>query len=88
MYRRLQAYDREIGFPFTYNRLKEDVPDYSDGLCPNVEALFEHDLLLHFYVRHPLTLADMDDIVTAMEKVIDGREALLDARRKLSGCAS
>jgi len=45
-------------------------------------------LLLHFYVRHPLTLADMDDIVAAMEKVLDGRETLLSAHKRLSDCAS
>jgi len=88
MCRRLQACDREIGFPFTYNRSEGDVPDYSDGLCPNCEALFERDLLLHFYVRHPLTISDMDDIVMAMEKVLDGREALLNAHGSVTGHGS
>jgi perosamine synthetase len=77
MYRRLQAYDRDRGFPFTYNRAPEEVPDYSDGICPNCEALYESDLLLHFYCRHPLTRSDMDDVLAAMEKVLAGREALL-----------
>lgn len=82
MYRRLQAYDRNQGFPFTYNRSPEEVPDYSDGICPNCEALFESDLLMHFYVRHPLTLRDMDAIVAAMEKVLAGRDLLLAAKEE------
>jgi len=80
MYQRLQAYDRGKGFPFTYGRSPDEVPDYSDGTCPNCEALFQHDLLLHFYVRHPLAERDMDDILAAMGKVLAGRDALLCAR--------
>jgi len=88
MYRRLQAYDRNRGFPFTYDRSPEQVPDYSDGICPNCEALYERKLILHFYCRHPLTRGDMDDVLAAMEKVLDGRADLLASQREPAAVAS
>lgn len=49
---------------------------YDKGLCPTAEALHEKSLILTQIARPPATTADMDDIVAAIEKVVDQRAAL------------
>lgn len=55
------------GFPFTTNPGIQY--DYSKGLCPVCERMYERELVLSPLVREPLTPADMDDLANAMEKV-------------------
>jgi len=50
---------------------------YTPGLCPVAEDLHFRKLLLFPVVRPPATLDDMNDILTAVKKTIDAREALL-----------
>lgn len=65
------------GCPFTCQHYGNDI-SYPRGLCPNVEALHERELIVMSYIYPPLTSADMDDIITAFRKVLDHPE---EARR-------
>jgi dTDP-4-amino-4,6-dideoxygalactose transaminase len=56
------------GFPFNYN---EGVKyDYSKGICPIVEDLYEKKTILSPLIREPLTKEDVLDIANAIKKVI------------------
>ena len=55
------------GFPFTCNQGVKY--DYSKGICPVVERLYEKELMYSPLVREPLTERDMDDFADAFEKV-------------------
>jgi len=57
------------GFPFTMN--KDVIYNYSKGICPVAENFYENELILSPLIREPLTVGDIDDIVTAIKKVID-----------------
>ena len=50
--------------------------NYQRGICPNAEHL-EDILISTEIIRPPQTFADMDEIVLAVEKVINGKEELL-----------
>ncbi len=55
------------GFPFNYN---EGVDyDYSKGSCPVVERMYTKEFICCPIVREPLTVEDMKDLVSAVEKV-------------------
>lgn len=57
------------GFPFNYS---DDVEyDYSRGLCPVTERLYEEELLLSPIVREPLVERDINDFVVAIYKVVE-----------------
>ncbi|CAK0764747.1 DegT/DnrJ/EryC1/StrS family aminotransferase [Gammaproteobacteria bacterium] len=53
-------------FPF------DSVPtvNYTPGLCPVAERMYEHELLLCPLVREPLIPADLDDFVQAVDRVL------------------
>lgn len=50
--------------------------NYQRGICPNAEHL-EDIVISTEIVRPPQTIADMDEIILAIEKVISGKEKLL-----------
>jgi dTDP-4-amino-4,6-dideoxygalactose transaminase len=55
------------GSPFdTY----EGEVDYSPGICPVTERLYNSEMIMNTYCYPPLTTADMDDIADAFEKVL------------------
>jgi dTDP-4-amino-4,6-dideoxygalactose transaminase len=56
------------GFPFNFNPGIDY--DYSKGLCPVAERMYEKELLLSPIVREPLTKSDMDDLADAIEKTL------------------
>ncbi len=64
------------GFPFNYN--EGIVYDYSKGLCPIAEQMFEKTIITTPIVREPLTLEDMNDVANAIEKVITNVDQLKD----------
>jgi dTDP-4-amino-4,6-dideoxygalactose transaminase len=49
---------------------------YDKGLCPVTERLYESDLIQTQIARPPATVEDMNDVVDAIHKVLDGRAAL------------
>jgi len=65
------------GFPFNCNPAVRY--DYSPGLCPVAEQMYEQEMLLSPLVREPLTIADMDDLADAIEKVLANAPALAAA---------
>jgi dTDP-4-amino-4,6-dideoxygalactose transaminase len=76
-----QIYQKKIaigrkGFPFNYNKGVEY--DYSKGICPVVERLYEKELMYSPLVREPLTIQDMKDFADAFEKVADNIDELRD----------
>lgn len=69
-----QIYQKKIaigkkGFPFNYNIGVEY--DYSKGICPVAESLYEKELMYSPLVREPLGAQDMKDFADAFEKVAD-----------------
>ena len=68
------AYGKQ-GCPFTCH-LYGGTVSYAKGLCPVAEALCAQSALWTFVVRPPATIRDMQDIVTAFEKVWEHSSAL------------
>jgi perosamine synthetase len=68
------AYGKQ-GCPFTCH-LYEGTVSYAKGLCPVAEDLCAQSALWTFVVRPPATIRDMQDIVTAFEKVWEHSSAL------------
>lgn len=57
------------GFPF--NSVPTGSINYSKGICPVAEAMYERELLLTPLTREPLTERDLDDLTNAMAKVLE-----------------
>jgi len=51
---------------------------YEKGICPVAERMHEKELMLTGVCRFPHTKEDMDDVVSAFEKVFDNKEELRD----------
>lgn len=76
-----EIYQRKIalgakGFPFNLNGGSYD---YSKGICPVVEKLYEKEMLLSPLVREPLTKDDIKDFADAVEKTIENARAIRKA---------
>lgn len=77
----LQAlYQRRIaigsgGFPFTTHGVASDV-DYSRGICPVAERMYERELVYTNVCRSGLDEADVDDVVRGITKVAEQLDAL------------
>lgn len=57
------------GYPFSAPENRNIQTNYFKGACPVAEHLIEKGRLLNEHVRAPHTKADMDDIVSAIDKV-------------------
>lgn len=62
------------GFPFNFN--PGATYDYSKGLCPVTEKLYEKELLLSPLVREGMNMGDINDFANAIEKVISNLQEL------------
>ena len=67
LYQKKIAMGRE-GFPWNVNAGIEY--NYSKGICPVVERMFDHELIYTPLMREPLTESDIDDFVDAIKKVL------------------
>jgi len=56
------------GFPWNANAGVEY--NYSKGICPVVERMYDQDLIYTPLMREPLTETDIDDFVAAIKKVL------------------
>lgn len=65
------------GFPFNQN--PGVTYDYSKGICPVVERLYEHQLLLSPLVREGMTENGIKDFADAIEKVLSNISDLVEA---------
>lgn len=61
--------------PFIY-RYYEGNARYSPGLCPIAEKLHDKDLITTLLARPPATFEDMDDIITAIQKLLNNINVL------------
>jgi len=52
--------------------------DYSKGICPTAEILHEKKLINTIIVRPPAQIEDMQDIISAIKKIIDYKDELLN----------
>ena len=50
---------------------------YEKGICPIAEKLHEKDVILTEICRAPTTIEDMQDIITAIKKIIENKDELL-----------
>ena len=73
MYQRKLAFKH--GYPFSAPENRESVTNYHAGACPNVEKLHYDQMIINEHIRPPHTSDDVDDIVTAVEKVVASIEA-------------
>ncbi len=64
------------GFPFSTNPVRYD---YSKGICPVAERLYEKELLLSPLVREPLKIDDMKDFADAIEKTVDAAAVIAES---------
>jgi hypothetical protein len=64
------------GFPFTCN--PEVTYDYSKGICPVVERMYEQQLILSPLIRKPLDKQVIDDLADAVEKVVEHAALIRD----------
>lgn len=69
-----------MGCPFTCHLYKGKV-EYKTGMCPEAEKLCETAIWLSL-IRPPATLEDMQDIVDAIEKVVNNADQLGSEGRK------
>ena len=61
--------------PFIYSYFGKEI-SYEKGICPVTERLYEKEIMSTPVCRPPATLADMDDVVRAIRKVIENRDEL------------
>jgi len=60
------------GFPYSLVP-EQERPDYSQGICPVTERLYDKEMIVTAYNYPPLTKGDMDDIVKAFGKAASMR---------------
>lgn len=56
------------GLPYRLNEGTQ--PDYSRGICPVTERLYERELIVTAYNYPPLTRSDMDDVAKAFKEAV------------------
>jgi len=71
LYQERIAFGKE-GFPF-----KQSDVDYAKGLCPVTEKMHYDLLVSHEFMRPGMSKKDMDDVISAFEKVWENRGDLL-----------
>lgn len=69
------------GFPWSAYPEGKSV-SYARGICPVVERLQDREVILTAFMYPPLTEGDMDCYGSAMQKIIDNRDALLAHHRR------
>jgi len=70
LFRKRIAFGRH-GYPFNLSAVR-----YEDGMCPVVEALYEHELIGFEPCVYALTDENIDDLVAAIRKVHEARSEL------------
>jgi len=50
---------------------------YEKGLCPIAESLYEKYLINTLVCRPPATIEDMQDIITAIQKIVENKDELM-----------
>lgn len=69
LYREKRAFGPK-GFPFVPGISDRDpAAIYAEGACPVAERLLDHELMTLQWLKYPLTKADADELITAVDKV-------------------
>jgi len=68
-------YQEKRGFAFKHY---SGTANYSKGICPISESLYEKKLILTPVCRPPASIEDMNDIILAVEKIIENKNELLN----------
>ena len=66
------------GYPFRNNSAYKKDVDYSKGICPVAEKLYEKETIVNIFNYYPLSTEDMDLIINGFEKVFNNIEELKD----------
>lgn len=74
LYQKRIAYGKK-GCPFTCS-FYEGETNYSKGICPVAERMYEKELIVTSVCRYPHTCRDMDDVVSAFRKILDNKDEL------------
>ena len=74
LYQQKTAY--KDGYPFKNNAAYNKEIDYSYGICPVAERLYEKETIVNIYNYSPLTKNDINDIANGFEKVFKNIEEL------------
>lgn len=77
LYQKKIAYGKQ-GYPFTCDLYKGEV-NYTKGLCPVAERMYEKELMLSGVCKYPHTKEDMDDVVNAFQKILNNKDELIAA---------
>jgi len=72
MYQERKLYKH--GYPFTAPVNKECKMNYQQGICPNTEQLYFHEMVINEHVRLPQTSVDIDDIFLTIKKICGGND--------------
>jgi len=59
------------GYPWNAPENQTSTPQYTQGTCPNAEQLYTQEMLLNLYICPPQTKEDMQDIVAAVDKIVN-----------------
>lgn len=74
LYQRRQGFKQ--GYPWAAPENRASAADYTPGCCPNAEWLHFERMIINEHIRPPHDAADIDDVITAVHKVV----AVLNAR--------
>ncbi|MBI2025348.1 DegT/DnrJ/EryC1/StrS family aminotransferase [Candidatus Kaiserbacteria bacterium] len=69
LFQERKAFNR-TGFPFEKNTYYKGNPDYSKGLCPVTERMFEKEFTFTDVCQYPYTARHTDLFVAALKKII------------------
>lgn len=53
--------------------------NYSPGICPVTETLYEKELIGTTICRHPATIDDMKDVIRAIHKILENKQELINS---------
>jgi len=59
------------GYPFKNNSAYDKNVDYSYGICPVAERLYEKETIVNIYNYSPLAISDIDDIANGFKKIFE-----------------
>ena len=69
LYQRKHLY--KYDYPFSAKENRACYMNYNQGICPNAERLYFHEMIINEHIRLPHTYDDIEDIVKAIDKVVE-----------------
>lgn len=68
-------------YPYNYPQYQGNV-SYAPGICPVAERMHFEEVITNEYMRPSMAKADLDDVISAFEKVFDNLSALKEYEQK------